>query len=83
MSRPPNGAADKLQEAFKAFRLFELRRQLNSRVGRRCALNDTRRFPRPLNGRKASVQHPLNLHLLLVRNVRLKRMLGIIAILSK
>ena len=50
---------------------FELRRQLNSHVGRRCAPDDRRMFRRPLNGRAASVQHSLNLHLRLVRNVRL------------
>ena len=36
---------------------FELRRQLNSHVGRRCAPDDRRMFRRPLNGRAASVQH--------------------------
>ena len=47
---------------------FELRRQLNSHVGRRCAPDDRRMFRRPLNGRAASVQHPLNLHLCLCRS---------------
>ena len=46
---------------------FELRRQLNSHVGRRCAPDDRRMFRRPLNGRAASVQHSLNLHLCLCR----------------
>ena len=54
---------------------FELRRQLNSRVGRRCAPDNRRRFRRPLNGRAASVQHSLNLHCH-KGNVRLKRVLG-------
>ena len=55
-------------------KVFELRRQLNSRVGRRCAPDDRRRFRRPLYGRSASVQHSLNLHCL-NGNVRLKRVL--------
>ena len=48
-------------------KVFELRRQLNPHVGRRCAPDDRRRFRRPLNGCAASVQHSLNLHLLLCR----------------
>ena len=36
----------KKRESRKA---FELRRQLNSHVGRRCAPDDRRRFHRPLN----------------------------------
>ena len=53
---------------------FEFRRQLNSHVGRRCAPDDRRMFRRPLNGRAASVQLPLNLHCR-KGNVRLKRVL--------
>ena len=49
----------KKRESRKA---FELRRQLNSHIGRRCAPDDRRMFRRPLNGRAASVQLPLNLH---------------------
>ena len=48
---------------------FELRCQLNSHVGRRCAPDDRRMFRRPLNGRAASVQHSLNLHLRLCRRI--------------
>ena len=55
-------------------RAFELRRQLNSHVGRRCAPDDRRMFRRPLNGRAESVQHSLNLHCR-KGNVRLKRVL--------
>ena len=61
----------KKRESRKA---FELRRQLNSHVGRRCAPDNRRRFRRPLNGRAASVQHSLNLHCC-KGNVRLKRVL--------
>ena len=49
---------------------FELRRQLNSHVGRRCAPDDRRMFRRPLNGRAASVQLTLNLHLCLCRRAK-------------
>ena len=54
--RQPNGRriSCKKRESRTA---FELRRQLNSHVGRRCAPNNRRRFRRPLNGRAASVQH--------------------------
>ena len=48
----------KKRESRKA---FELRRQLNPHVGRRCAPDDRRRFRRPLNGRAASVQHAVKL----------------------
>ena len=61
---------------------FELRRQLNSHVGRRCAPDDRRMFRRPLNGRAASVQLPLNLHCR-KGNVRLKRVLDCFSIILK
>ena len=37
-------------------KVFELRRQLNSGVRRRCTPDDRRRFRRPLYGRKASIK---------------------------
>ena len=75
IARPSNGRriSCKKRESRSA---FELRRQLNSHVGRRCASDDRRMFRRPLNGRAASVQLTLNLHCR-KGNVRLKRMLGV------
>ena len=69
VNRPSNGRriSCKKRESRTA---FELRRQLNSHVGRRCAPDDRRMFRRPLNGRAASVQHSLNLHLCLCRRAK-------------
>ena len=63
-----NGEADKLQEARFAVSLIRVLDGTVRRTTGGCSAA-------PLNGRTASVQHSFNLHVRLVRNVRLKRVL--------